>query len=64
LFEGGWLLYNPYHVIAVNPERHASVNHAGARILMQWLVSEEAQGLIDAYRIDGTQLFRPRRDMN
>jgi len=64
LFEGGRLLYNPYHVIAVNPERHASVNHAGARILMQWLVSEEAQGLIDAYRIDGTQLFRPRRDMN
>jgi len=64
LFEGGRLLYNPYHVIAVNPERHASVNHAGARILMQWLVSEEAQGLIDAYRIDGTQLFRPRRNMN
>lgn len=64
LFEGGRLLYNPYHVIAVNPERHANVNHAGARTLIQWLVSEEAQGLIDAYRIDGTQLFRPRRDMN
>jgi len=64
LFEGGELLYNPYHVIAVNPERNANVNHEGAGVLVDWLVSEEAQNLIDAFRIDGTELFRPRWDMN
>ncbi len=59
LVEGDARLHNPYGVIAVNPERHPRVNHAGALQLIAWLTSEEGRAAIAAFRVDGEQLFFP-----
>ncbi|WP_409522847.1 substrate-binding domain-containing protein [Nitrincola sp. MINF-07-Sa-05] len=57
LFQGDELLFNPYQVILVNPARHLDVNHAMARKLSDWLVSEEGQALINSFKVEGEQLF-------
>ena len=59
LFEAEPPLLNPYGIIAVNPARHAGINHAGARRLIDWLTSARVQKLIGEFRIDGLQLFSP-----
>ncbi len=59
LYEGGPDLRNPYGVIAVNPDHHPEVNHAGAMILIDWLTSPEGQAAIGAYRRGGKTLFHP-----
>jgi len=50
-------LRNPYGVIVVNPELHEGANASMARQFAQWITSAEAQDMIDAYRIEGQQLF-------
>ncbi|MBS3967529.1 MAG: substrate-binding domain-containing protein [Truepera sp.] len=57
LFEGDPLLFNPYHVMAVNPQVHPHVNHAGAMALIAWLSSPEAKSLIDGFTASGEPLF-------
>lgn len=59
LVEGSVNLANPYQVILVNPERHPGINQKGARLLRDWLISEEGQALIGSFRIDGEPLFFP-----
>ena len=59
LFAGDPPLFNPYGIIAVNPERHAHVNYAGASKLIAWLTSPPVQKLIGEFRIRGQQLFVP-----
>ncbi|MCQ9207018.1 MAG: substrate-binding domain-containing protein [Omnitrophica bacterium] len=50
-------LFNPYGVIAVNPEKNPHVKYKSAVALIEWLVSPECQGMIDTYRVNGKQLF-------
>ncbi|MBZ9567552.1 substrate-binding domain-containing protein [Modicisalibacter tunisiensis] len=57
LVEGDTKLFNPYQVILVNPERYKNLNTEGARALAQWLISDEGQTLIDAFRLKGKVLF-------
>lgn len=57
LFSGDPLLFNQYAYLPVNPERHSHVNAEGAQKLEEWLVSEEAEALINGYQISGEQLF-------
>ncbi len=59
LVEGDKRLFNQYGVILVNPEKHPSVKRADAQAFIDWLVSEEGQNAIAAYRIGGEQLFFP-----
>ena len=59
LLQGDPPLFNPYGVIAVNPERHPHVNYAGATALIDWLASAEGQKLIAHYSVDGQSLFHP-----
>lgn len=59
LVEGDPRLFNPYAVIAVNPERHPHVNFKGALQFIEWLTSTEGQTAIAAYRVNGQQLFVP-----
>ena len=56
IYQGDQRLHNQYSVIAVNPARH-DVNYVGATAVGDWLVSAKGQSLINAYRIDGEQLF-------
>ncbi len=54
------LLYNPYGIMAVNPDKHPHVNYEGAMELIDWITSEEGQGLIGEYRDKmGNRLFIP-----
>ncbi len=59
LTEGDPKMFNPYGIIAVNPALHKGVNYAGARQLIDWLVSPEGQARIAAFRPAGQQLFFP-----
>lgn len=61
LAEGDPVLQNVYHVHAVNPERHAGVNHAGARAFIDFLVSAPVQQSIAEFRREeyGEPLFVP-----
>jgi tungstate transport system substrate-binding protein len=57
--EGDPGLMNPYGVILVNPERHPHVKAADAQRFIDWLISEEGQGAIRDFRVNGEVLFVP-----
>ncbi|MDR1855977.1 MAG: substrate-binding domain-containing protein [Desulfovibrio sp.] len=61
LVEGDKILLNFIAVIAVNPKKFPSVNAAGAKGFMDWLVGPEAQGIIKTFGVDvyGEPLFFP-----
>ncbi len=59
VFSGDPLLFNPYSIILINPERYPDLNHKGARALTRWLISPESQKLIGDYTVKGTRLFTP-----
>jgi len=59
LVEGDPRLFNPYGVMLVNPARHPHVKAADGRAFIAWLVSEEGQAAIAAYRVGGEALFFP-----
>jgi tungstate transport system substrate-binding protein len=57
--EGDPLLFNPYAVIAVDPERHPQAKIDLAQELIDYLVSDEGQQIIGDYTVEGEQLFTP-----
>jgi len=57
--EGDKRMFNPYGIIAVNPDRHKGVNYRGAKLLIDWITSPEAQAKIAAFKPAGEQLFFP-----
>ncbi|RME32868.1 MAG: tungsten ABC transporter substrate-binding protein [Gammaproteobacteria bacterium] len=58
-FEGDPLLYNPYHVMMVNPQRYPDVQVDLARAYIDFLTGPEGQRIIAEYRLHGEQLFHP-----
>lgn len=59
MVQGDPRMYNPYGIMAVNPKRHRGINAAGARQLIDWIVSPEGQARIASFRNGGQQLFFP-----
>jgi tungstate transport system substrate-binding protein len=59
LYEGDSILFNPYGVIPVNPEKHPGVNYDLAQNFADWITSVETQGRIGSYEIYGLQMFVP-----
>jgi tungstate transport system substrate-binding protein len=59
--EGDRLLFNPYGVIAVNPEKHPHVNSELAAKFLSWLTSLETQEMIAGFGVAefGQPLFVP-----
>jgi len=57
--EGDEVLFNPYHVMAVNPEKHPHVNDDLAKTYIDFVVSREGQKIIAGYQVAGEQLFHP-----
>lgn len=57
LFAGDPMLFNQYSFLPINAERHPHVKTDLAMKLEAWLTSARAQSLIDAYQIDGNNLF-------
>ncbi len=59
LFEGDSALFNPYHVMAVNPEKYPNVNYQLAKKYIDFVISEQGQKIIANYKKAGQQLFYP-----
>lgn len=59
LVEGDPKMFNPYGIIAVNPQRHPTVNNQGAMALVNWMTSPDGRKAIAAFRINGVQMFFP-----
>lgn len=59
LFENDEALFNPYHVIMVNPEKHPHAKIDLARKYSEFIRSEEGQGLIRDFKVNGELLFYP-----
>jgi len=61
LFEGDPTLFNPYGIIAVNPERHTHVQYTLAMALIGWVTSQGGQKIIAEYGKGkyGAPLFYP-----
>jgi tungstate transport system substrate-binding protein len=59
--QGDPLLKNPYHVIVVSPERHPDVHVREARMLAEFLRSDEARRAISSFGVGrfGERLFTP-----
>ncbi|WP_082493752.1 substrate-binding domain-containing protein [Massilia sp. Leaf139] len=57
--EGDPKMFNPYGIIAVNPQKSKDVNYKGAMQLIEWITSSEGQQLIAAFKVDGRQVFFP-----
>jgi tungstate transport system substrate-binding protein len=54
-------LYNPYGVLAVNPDKHPGVNYDLAMQFVNWILSVPTQEMIGGYGVDkfGQPLFYP-----
>ena len=59
LFEGDSKLFNQYGVISLNPKKCPSVKSTQAKTFIDWLLSEQGQDAIAAYKVAGKQLFFP-----
>lgn len=57
LVAGDPLLFNPYGIILVNPERYPHVNAKGGQALIDWMIGPEGQAEIAGYKLGGEQLF-------
>ncbi|SCC81929.1 tungstate transport system substrate-binding protein [Saliniramus fredricksonii] len=62
VFEGDPVLFNPYGIILVDPERHPHVKAQQGQAFIDWVVSQAGQEAIAGYTIDGEQLFFPLAD--
>ena len=65
VYAGDKSLFNPYHVILLNEERHPHIKADLARRYARFIRSTEGQQIIADFRIAGEQLFYPgvtRRD--
>ena len=57
--EGDPKMFNPYGIIAVNPQKSKDLNYKGAMQLVEWMTSSEGQDLIASFKVDGQQVFFP-----
>ena len=59
MFENDPGLFNPYHVIMVNPEKHPHAKIEMARKYSDFIRSSEGQDLIRNFKVHGQILFHP-----
>jgi tungstate transport system substrate-binding protein len=61
LVEGDPILFNPYGVMAVNPDKNAQIDNEGANAFIDWLISVPTQELIGQFGVEefGAPLFTP-----
>ena len=63
LVEGDQILFNPYGIIPVNPEKHPDlgINYQGAMELVEFITGQEGQDIIREFGKEkfGQPLFYP-----
>ncbi|NOQ65023.1 MAG: solute-binding protein [Methyloprofundus sp.] len=57
--QGDPALFNPYHIMTVNPDKHPHVKYNLAKKYIDFVTGAEGQALIAAYKKKGEQLFYP-----
>lgn len=57
--QGDPVLFNPYGIILVNPDKHAHVKAEQGQAFIDWIVSEAGQQAIASFTVAGEQLFFP-----
>ncbi|GGI81311.1 substrate-binding domain-containing protein [Shewanella gelidii] len=57
-YDGGKALANPYQVMLISSKKYPELNHQGAKALSDWLISKEAQTMINNFKVKGEQLFK------
>ncbi len=58
-YQGDETLFNPYHVMAVNPAKHTHVNYDLAAKYIEFVTSQQGQAIIAGFRKGSHQLFYP-----
>ncbi|MEX2524665.1 MAG: substrate-binding domain-containing protein [Gammaproteobacteria bacterium] len=59
VFQGAEELFNPYHIILVNPGKHPHVKHERAQHYSDFIRSDKGQAIIGGFRVSEEQLFHP-----
>ena len=59
VFEGDEGLFNPYHVIMVNPQKHPHTKIDLAREYSDFIRGNEGQAIIRNFKVNGDVLFHP-----
>ncbi len=59
VFEGDPVLFNPYGIILVDPERHPHVKAEQGQAFIDWVISPAGQEAIASFTLAGEQLFFP-----
>lgn len=62
VYEGAPGLFNQYGIMAVNPDNYLDINYEGAKLLIDFFVSEEGQNLIREFKPFGGTLFFPNAE--
>ncbi len=62
LYEQSPPLFNPYHIMAVNPEKHPNVNYALTTQYIEFVTGSEGQSIIKEFKLKSEQLFYPDAD--
>jgi tungstate transport system substrate-binding protein len=62
VFEGASELFNQYGIMAVNPDNYPDINYEGAKLLIDFFVSDEGQNLIREFKPFGGTLFFPNAE--
>ena len=57
LYEDDELLFNPYGIIALNPDKFPHVEFTKSNQFIDWLLSKKGKTLIEEFRVSGKQLF-------
>ncbi|MGC8602698.1 MAG: extracellular solute-binding protein [Desulfomonilaceae bacterium] len=57
--QGDKVLFNPYGIIAVNPNKHSNVQYTLAKKFIDFITGPEGQKIIADYKLNGKQLFFP-----
>jgi tungstate transport system substrate-binding protein len=58
-YENDPMLYNPYSIMAVNPEKHPELNYDLATEFIDYMIDSETQQKIGNYTIEDEKLFYP-----
>ena len=64
LVEGDPQLHNPYGIMPIDRVRHPHVRFEAAERFIDWLLSDEGQDAIDAFRVRGRPLFFAHRPVS
>ena len=59
LYEGDEVLFNPYHIMAVNPERFDNVQYGLAKQYIQFVTGKQGQLIILNFKMLGHSLYYP-----